>query len=196
MPRSGPSWASRALIDAAWRNYDVLHESIPDEPTVGASVMVHLAAMTVAFYGAMRATGMSDEAARDRSARLNWGVYERLTKPTWSLTALLAKEPIDRVKRAMDLFMRFPYASPGYEMAYVVVEEGTVGFDVRRCPASEFFAALGLQSLCKAAFCDLDYPLAENWGVTLTRTKTLSCGKDHCDFRFAARDRDGSPART
>ena len=91
---------------------------------------------------------------------------------------------LGRVKRALDLFMVFPYAAPGYDMAYVDEGPGVVGFDVWRCPAAELFEAHGLSALCKEAFCDLDYPLADMWGVELERTHTLSTGGPCCNFRF------------
>lgn len=99
---------------------------------------------------------------------------------------MVARTPIHRVRSAMNAYMRFPYASPGYEMEYVSAEGECVAFDVRRCPAADFFRRQGLSDLCVAAFCNLDYLLAEGWSVTLERSQTLAEGASHCDFRFRA----------
>ncbi|MFQ5596376.1 MAG: L-2-amino-thiazoline-4-carboxylic acid hydrolase [Anaerolineae bacterium] len=92
----------------------------------------------------------------------------------------------------MDWFVRFPYTAPGYQMQYVEAEKNTVAFDVGwcptyRCPAADYFARQGLSELCVSAFCDLDPPLADQWGVTLERSQTLAGGATHCNFRFRPR---------
>ncbi|MEQ9080912.1 MAG: L-2-amino-thiazoline-4-carboxylic acid hydrolase [Sandaracinaceae bacterium] len=176
--------AARDVVREAWRRYEVLDHGLPLEPTFGANIMVHLAALTIAFYRALVANGQSPEDARALVAEINWAVYENLTSLPWALTALGGAGTLGRVKRALDLFMVFPYAAPGYDMAYVDEGPGVVGFDVWRCPAAELFEAHGLSALCKEAFCDLDYPLADMWGVELERTHTLSTGGPCCNFRF------------
>jgi ubiquinone biosynthesis protein len=100
------------------------------------------------------------------------------------LTRLRHGDPLRRVRLAMGWFRRFPYAAPGYRMVDVDCGEGEYGFDVLRCPAAEYFAAQGMSELCGEAFCDLDFPLAEEWGVELRRPETLARGGTRCDFRF------------
>ncbi len=182
---------ARELVNDAWRRYRDLEDQIPDEKTVGAGVMVHLSAFTVGIFQALQAHGLSEPEARARTAGVTWAVYKRICALPWAFTSPGARSPLGRVKRAMDLFMLFPYGSPGYEMAYVETGSEVVGFDVHRCPAAEFFAAQSLSALCKEAFCDLDYPLANMWGVELERCHTLSTGAKCCDFRFRSR-REGS----
>jgi len=69
-------------------------------------------------------------------------------------------------------------------MKYVKTEEGSVAFDVYRCPVSEYFAGKGLSELCVNAFCNLDYPLADKWGVELIRPLTLAAGAAYCNFKY------------
>jgi len=175
------------VIQGAWRNYSDLAQELPAEPTLGARLMVRLAAMTIGLHNSLRQAGLTEEEALERTSQITWLVYEKLTELPWKLTALLAKNRIGRVRRVMDWSMRFPYGSPGYQMQYVQAEENTVAFDVHRCPAADYFARQGLSELCVSAFCDLDYPLADKWGVTLERSQTLAGGATHCDFRFRPR---------
>ena len=175
------------VIQGVWRNYGDLAQDLPTEPTLGARIMVRLAAMTVGLYESLREAGLTEEEVRERTSQVTWLVYEKLTGPPWKLTALLAKSRTARVRRAMDLFMRFPYGAPGYQMQYVQAKENTVAFDVYRCPAADYFARQGLSELCVSAFCNLDYPLADKWGVTMERPQTLAGGATHCDFRFRPR---------
>lgn len=149
--------------------------------------MVRLAAMTIGLHNSLRQAGLTEEEARERTSQVTWLMYEKLTGLPWKLTALLAKSRIARVHRVMDWSMRFPYGPPGYQMQYVQAAENTVAFDVHRCPTADYFARQGLSELCVSAFCNLDYPLADRWGVTLERSQTLAGGATHCDFRFRPR---------
>ena len=182
---------TEAVASAAEREYGAIHSSLPESSTVGASVMVHLAAMTLAYYKAVVSVGVESPRARCLVAKINWAVYEGLTSLPWALTRIGGDDALVRTKRAMDMFMVFPYASPGYEMEYVDTDEHVVGFDVRRCPVAEFFASYGLSELCTEAFCDLDDPLADRWGVRLERRLTLATGGARCTFRFLREDVGG-----
>ncbi|NOZ72936.1 MAG: L-2-amino-thiazoline-4-carboxylic acid hydrolase, partial [Chloroflexi bacterium] len=141
-----------------------------------------------AVYRALRDVGLQEEDARALTAQITWSIYEKLSMPSWRLTRLFAKQPLKRVKLVMDWLMRFPYAPPGYDMRYVATDENVVAIDVYRCPAAEYFGALELSELCVSSWCNLDYPLAEKWGVILERSQTLATGAPYCDFRFRRND--------
>ncbi len=173
------------LKHAAERAYRELEPSIPREPTKGAREMVHLSALTVSLYRGAREQGIDHNEAVRRTAAFNWLIYRSITDAIWKPTALLTRDPLKRVHHAMWALMNvYPYRRPGYDMAFVDAGADTVAFDVRRCPAANFFASQKLSDLCKAAFCDLDYPLADRWGVELDRELAISTGADHCNFRF------------
>ncbi len=186
-----PSRELKGMVQGAWRTYAGLAQDLPAEPTLGARLMLRLAALTVALFKAMVTAGLTEAEARERTSQVTWLVYERLAAPPWSFTRLLARDPLARMRRAMDLFMRFPYGAPGYDMRYVQAEGEVVAFDVHRCPVAEYFARQGLSELCVSAFCNLDYPLAEKWGVVLERPQTLAAGGPHCDFRYRPRPTPG-----
>jgi ubiquinone biosynthesis protein len=105
------------------------------------------------------------------------------TAPT-ALSRVGARSPFHRVKRATDLFRRFPFSAPSYEMIDVEAADNVVAFDVRRCPVAEHFRAQGLGALCVESWCNLDFPLAEKWGARLERSQTIAEGATHCDFRW------------
>jgi len=172
------------VVDRAWTSYRALEPEVPDEATVGAGVMVHLSAWIVGIYRALTSHGLSEAEARQWTARVAWPIYQKVARPAWTLAKLGAGTPVERARRTMNLFFRFPYASPGYEITPVDTEEGTFGFDVRRCAMADFFASQGLSQLCQEACCDLDFPLAESWGTRLEVDQTISRGADCCTFRF------------
>lgn len=157
-------------------------------PTLGARVMVRAAVVAVATYRSLRGHGFSDLGARRLTAAITWRIYRTFAGLPWVLTRLFAKDPLRRFKRAMTWFMRFPYASPGYEMEWIPTDDKVdgqvVGFDVRYCPAAAYFRSRELSALCTDAFCDLDYPLADLWSVRLERETTIAKGCNRCEFRY------------
>jgi hypothetical protein len=174
------------IVNTAWEQYNALRQLFPEEETVGARVMVRLAGMTAALYRAMLEEGEEPEEAFRKTAGVTWSAYRRLAAWPWKATRLLNRNPLARVKRSMDLFMKFPYRAPGYKMVYLPESPDVVSFRVTRCPAAEYFSRLGLSELCVHAFCNLDYPLADLWGVRLVRPHTLARGDAFCDFKFVS----------
>lgn len=181
------------ILHRTWGSYGDLARDIAAEPTLGARVMVRLAALTVAMDAGLRETGLGVEESRAVVSEITWRIYEKLAWLPWALTRLAARRRIRRVRRAMDMFMTwFPYRAPGYRMRYVPTEGDAVGFDVQRCPVAEYFASRDQAELCVSSFCNLDYPLAEQWGVTFERSQTLAGGATFCDFRFRAKGSSGA----
>ena len=84
----------------------------------------------------------------------------------------------------IDLFRAFPFGEPGYIWQDVDDAPTTVGFDCLRCPVAEFFARHEEAELCVQTWCNLDFPLAEQWGGRLERASTIAAGADRCDFRW------------
>ena len=179
-----PADQLKLQIRATWQHYGALARELPAASTLGASIMTRLAAMTTAVYQSLRQAELPEAEAKEKTAQVSWLVYQKVTMPPWWLTRLLARNSLVRVRRAMGWFMRFPYTAPGYQMQFVPAAVDTVAFDVHRCPAADYFAGRGLSELCVSAFCNLDYPLADKWGVTLERPQTLASGAAFCDFRF------------
>jgi len=179
----------REVVKGAGRHWDAQMATLPAEPTLGARTMARLAAATVGSFRALRDAGLDEDLAVEKTAAINWKLYRRQAAPPWLLAGLSTRDPLKRVRRTMGLLMLFPYSFSGYDMRWAETDSQTVGFDVHRCPAAEYFQGQGLARLGKTAFCDLDYPLAQEWGLLLSRPQTLMAGDAFCDFRFSPASR-------
>lgn len=173
-----------AVVNDAFADYERARESLPDEDQVGPRLMIHLAALTAGFHRALVARGLEPTDARRRTGLVTAAVYERMGGVPWALSRLHGKEPRARLEAATNLFRRFPFSAPGYEMVDVPAPDDVVAFDVRRCPVAEYLRAEGLAELCVETWCGLDFALAERWGARLERPQTLAGGGDRCDFRW------------
>lgn len=171
------------VIRLAFLDYEAQRPTLPKEPAIGGQVMVHLAALTIGFYRALVSQGHSPEQSRELTGGVTETVYSKMSVFPTQLSKLGVRSPKGRVRRATNLFRRFPFGPPSYEMVDVTHGDA-VAFDVRRCPVAEHFRAHGLGEVCVATWCNLDYALAERWGARLERTKTLAGGDTHCDFRW------------
>jgi ubiquinone biosynthesis protein len=172
------------ILDAAFQDYGRQRARLPAEQEVGARLMVHFAALTAAFYRSLRVRNVTDEDARRLTADVTWRVYEKMAAVPWLVARFSRLTPYGRLERATQLFRRFPFRAPSYDMVDVPAGDGVVAFDVRRCPVAEYLRAQGLSQVCVDAWCNLDVPLARKWGARLERTGTLAQGADRCDFRW------------
>ncbi len=64
------------------------------------------------------------------------------------------------------------------------LNESQVDVNVTRCAYAEMMDRLGARDLGPQLICNLDFPMAERAGMTLTRTQTRMQGASHCDFRY------------
>lgn len=174
----------KALLADAFARYEALRPDLPDEPSAGGRFMVHLAALTIGLFRALGARGLSEDEARALTADVTSRAYAKMAAVPTLLSSIGSRSRRDRVRRATDLFRKFPFSAPSYQMEDVAAGDDVVAFDVRRCPVAEYFRAQGLSGLCIKAWCDLDFALAESWGARLERTTTLADGGDRCDFRW------------
>lgn len=174
----------RSILGDAFGDYERHRPTLPRERQIGPRWMVHLAALTAGLYRALLERGLAHGEARRRVARVTWLVYERMAAVPWGLARIAGRNPYYRLKRATDLFRRFPFRAPGYDMVDVPSERDVVAFDVNRCPVAEYLRAQGLSELCVDAWCNLDVPLAHKWGARLERSGTLAQGAERCDFRW------------
>ena len=174
----------RALLDDAFARYQAQRADLPDEPSAGGRFMVHLAALTIGLYRALCARDLTEDEARALTADVTARAYAKMAAVPTVLSSIGVRTRRDRVKRATDLFRRFPFSAPSYQTADVDAGDDVVAFDVSRCPVADYLRAQGLPGLCIKAWCDLDFALAESWGARLERTTTLADGGERCDFRW------------
>lgn len=174
----------RSILEDAFADYESQRASLPREASAGGRVMVNLAALTIGLYRALLSRGISEDEARSLTARITSKIYSKMAAAPTVLSRLGTRSPRSRVKRATDLFRRFPFSQPSYDMVDVDEGNDVVAFDVHRCPVAEYFRAHDLGDLCAESWCNLDFGLAERWGSTLERTATLAEGAERCDFRW------------
>jgi len=176
--------AIRGVLDDAFADYEAQRPHLPGEAAVGGRIMVRLAALTIGLYRALLSRGVPEDEARSLTAGITSRVYEKMAAVPTLLSGISARSPHDRVRRATDLFRRFLFSAPSYDMVDVDGGDDVVAFDVRRCPVAEYFRAQNLGELCVESWCNLDFPLAERWGARLERSTTIARGASHCDFRW------------
>ncbi len=93
-----------ALIEATWRAFDDMNMDVSHEPTFGSRMNVQLAAVTLAFYQSLLASGVSKEEAIELVGDVCWKIYQIWGKygqfmrrwfiPTPSLTTKKAFAPM------------------------------------------------------------------------------------------------------
>lgn len=171
------------------RYFFEMTQKIPKEYTLGARIMVRLAAATVGIYKTLINVGYKETEAEEYTSQITWLIYEKLTTPFWRLTAFIAHSNIDRVRKVMTFFIKwFPYKYPGYDMRDIQFKSNIFAFNVYRCPVAEYFASQELTKLCVSSFCNLDYPLADIWDVILERPDVLAERAKYCNFNFKAKN--------
>jgi ubiquinone biosynthesis protein len=181
--RVEPADADRILADA-WREYDALEADLPREPTIGARLLLQSAAFAIALHRALVDAGEHENEATQRVADAMWASFQTSNLPGDLIANVSTRDPLTRARRANAVFEKLFLSPPAYQFEEVLAAPDEVAKDVVRCPLADYFRAQGMEDLCTAAFCDLDFLMADKWGVALTRTGTLAQGSDRCDFRW------------
>ncbi|MEO6731242.1 MAG: L-2-amino-thiazoline-4-carboxylic acid hydrolase, partial [Ferruginibacter sp.] len=168
----------RQILSGYWLRYQMLKHEVPAMPTLGGSVMVHLAAMSTAFYQELTARGLHEETATRVFYDIAWKVYVKMGRFSWWLAGWGNRDIDNHLLKTTKLFRAFPFNSPSYEWQDVQTANNVVGFDCVRCPVAEYFLSKGLSKFCTKTWCSLDYRLAELWHAKLERTGTIAGGAD------------------
>jgi ubiquinone biosynthesis protein len=177
----------KKILSGYWERYQTLKPEVPGMPTLGGSVMVHLAAMSTAFYQELTARGQSEGTTTQLFYDVAWKIYVKMGRLSWWLSGWGNRSIDSHLLKTTKLFRAFPFNSPSYEWKDVKTADNVVGFDCLRCPVAEYFQSKGLSKFCTETWCSLDYPLAELWHSKLERTGSIAGGADKCDFRWTAK---------
>jgi len=173
------------ILIGYWQKYLSLKEQVPTMPTMGGSIMVHLAAMSTAFYEELAIRDKSKEEIAKLFYNIAWKIYIKMGKLSWLFASLGSKSNNQKLLKATQLFRAFPFNSPSYVWNDVSTRDNVVGFDCVKCPVAEYFKRNGLSKFCAETWCALDYPLAEMWGARLERSGSIAGGAEKCDFRWS-----------
>lgn len=109
--RMSPEKSDEAL-EAMWQRYAVEAPSVPRRQGFGPTLILHFAAITIAFHQTLIDAGYSDEAAAQLVIDVAWVVYRKMGAFMWQVSRLAARDRSDRIKVATGIFRRFPF-SPG-----------------------------------------------------------------------------------
>jgi len=148
--------------------------SIPviEQAKIQARVLVPLVKALQAELGEERANAIVRQALGD--------MYRTLGEQWWQ--AQKASSLGDNMAAAFDRF------AAGDALDYEVIEQSPDAFqaNVTGCRYAQFYKELGAPELGFLLVCSSDFPMAEGFGrdITLTRTKTIMQGADHCDFLY------------
>ncbi len=175
---------ARRTLEAVWRSYALSAPLVPKDEGFGPTIILHLAAITIALHQTLTDSGRNDEAATQLVVDAGWVVYRKMGAAAWMLSRAAGKDKFQRMRAATQMFRRFPFSSPSYQWQEVAAEANEVAFDCVRCPAAQYFASRNQSALCVRTFCNLDFPLAKDWGAGLERTGSIAGGAERCDFRW------------
>jgi ubiquinone biosynthesis protein len=170
------------ILNEYWKNYLQLEIEIVTQPTLGGTLMVHLAAMSTAFYQELVLRGQTEEKATQIFHNIAWKVYVKMGKLSWWLAG--RGNRYQHLLKATKLFRKFPFNSPSYVWQNVETTNNVVSFNCLKCPVAEYFQAKGLSEFCVKTWCALDYPLADMWDAKLERTGSIAGGAAKCYFRW------------
>ena len=109
----------------------------------------------------------------------------------------LVREALDKANRAMvakrgslldipTLDAEFAGFGEGvrYEFETVEKSDTILRNEVTHCDYAEFMERIGARDLGQLLICDGDFAMADELGLTLTRTTTCMAGDGHCNFCY------------
>lgn len=178
-----------SIVKEVWRTYDQLAPFTPQEPKLGNRMNMLLSCVTLACFRALMAAGVEREYAIELIGDMAWKIYEKWARLPILIARLLTRDPRERMRMSVNMFLRFPFTPPGYVFERLPNRDG-ISLDMLRCPVAEYFHKQDASDLCIDTWCNLDFALAEIWGGWLERTETLAAGCARCDFRFRAAARE------
>ncbi len=173
---------AKDLVQRARQSRSSRLRQLPREQTIGARLMLRLAAASVALYTTLLDDGHAPQSARALVASTMMPLYDRVLAVLSPMSTALQPDPQRRLEQQIALTRRHAFNPPAWQTSDVTGREPAVCFDIHRCPLADYFEREGLSELCVDAFCEGDELIAERFGVILERKSTLAAGASHCDF--------------
>jgi hypothetical protein len=173
------------LLEDTWDRFTERARQRPREPTLGARQNVLLAALTLAAFHALLDAGIERPYAIELIGDAAWRIYAGWGRLAKLATAPFGGDPPERLRRRVDLFLRYPFERPAYVYEDRPEPRGRA-LDMLRCPIADYMRDNEAADLCVGTWCNLDFALAEMWGGRLQRRHTLAGRAPKCDFRFIA----------
>lgn len=146
-----------ALLHGAWERLGQLTPGLPAEPTPGSRQNVLLAALTLALFQALLNDGIDRRYAIELTGGTCWKIYAQWGQIPRLIARLRTRDPVRRISIAVDMFLRFPFNSPGY-LRHDRAEPRGRAFGVLGCPVAGYLAGHGAADLAAGSWCNLDLP--------------------------------------
>jgi len=173
------------MLAQVWKKYDQIVPNVKKIPALGNQMNLYLSCITFCCFQTLLELGIERSYAIELISDMAWKVYEKWGAIPFIFARLRKHSPRERMRFAVNAFLRFPFSPPGYLLDRLPSEDG-ISFNIKKCLIAEYFHAQGATDLCVGTWCNLDFALAEMWGGWLERTQTLAAGNPFCDFRFKA----------
>lgn len=176
-----PADAAAQLLAQARQDYPALSAT---RPRHGFALNRLMAIMQghAALYPRLRAHGLSAAEAGEIIEAINWQIFGPSTRLAFALSRLRSGQRLRRVRWIVDLLFRVVFTAPFRRQT--LADGDGLWFDVQACPLADYFRTHGLPELTHYAACQLDYRMAQVWGVQLQRHHTIAQEAPLCDFRF------------
>lgn len=135
-----------------------------------------------ALYRVLRRRGWSEAEAGAAITGINWAILGPPIALAHAVSRLRSGHRGRRVAWLLDALFLLVFTAP-FRRRAAPPGQG-LSFDVLACPLADYFRRQGVPELTHHAACQLDYRMAQDWGVQLHRQQTLAGGGAFCDFRF------------
>lgn len=198
-----PSQVS-AIYNTTFKNMDRILKEDPlaGVPTLGNRHNVLLAVLTVSLYQALLETGLSRSRARTLLADAGWRLYVSFLIIPKTIARLRSRDPQQQMNIILNMFLRFPFSTPGRPGYEVQLSEQDDRFLTTWtfCPPYHFVQQYvrkhgdrGELKAFQQTWCWFDWALTyvmmdgNDAPGYYRRPHTLSHGDAYCDMCWAAR---------
>ncbi len=166
----------------AWKS-----QLAPERPrrsgSAGVNLMMRYLEWSLALYKALQEYGMSNAEAAVLVETIMTDVYRPVPAAMFKISRLRSAKREVRVRWILNNITGHFLPAPPFCYRHLRSEEG-VAFDISSCPFADYFRDQGVPELTEPAAGNMDYVMAQEWGVELHRTQTIADGAAHCDFRW------------
>lgn len=139
----------------------------------------------ICLYRAAKAQEVPPLQAAELVEEINRRIFLPVNRVSYAVSRFRSSNTITRAQWIVDLMFKVLFTGPFQRRTYR--REGVVAFDVTACPLATYFRDQGVPELTRYAACSQDHYMAQIWGLTLVRPKTIADGHELCDFRFQKR---------
>ena len=180
-------------------------QHIPASPTQTNAnfqirMLLELSRINIAFDAALQSQNFEQSSSAKIIEDTNW----HLVKPgvrwlTWVLK-FARRKPMQIAHTSNAFLWSYVFRKPfdKTNIGNSTKHHPTIAYDVTACPLQAYYHSLDAPHVCRAAACQLDHRMADEWGVSFRRTQTLAEGASRCDFRFHLKSQgvggDATPA--